>query len=352
MPGPEERTTMEYEAALRRFFISKDENALFSVSEIARDLIRRRLGPDVLMDIHATALKEIIIGEDPANVAHLAVTANDVLLHAIMAYAMSYHALLDVLQAEKERLVSAYEDLEMANLKLRELDRLKSVFVASMSHKLRTPLNSIIGFTGIILQGMVGEISEEQRKQLTMVKENANDLRSLILDVIDVSKIEAGKAKLTIKCFDLVAVVRQVKSSFASAAESSGLSLSFTAPEELMIESDERRIRHVIINLMGNAVKFTHSGSVGITVAEKNDAIEISIRDTGIGIRNEDREKLFSPFSQIAIELRPTEGTGLGLYLSRNIARLLGGDITVESEYGKGSVFTFLLPLKFKEVTE
>lgn len=245
----------------------------------------------------------------------------------------------------------AKEELEEANIKLQELDQLKSMFIASMSHELRTPLNSIIGFTGIILQGMAGEINEEQRKQLTMVRHSANHLLALINDIIDLSKIEAGKVELTIGEFDLSNLVQEVRDSFRVSAAEEGLKMSLKMPKRLVIKGDERRTKQVLVNLVGNAVKFTDKGEIEIKVAKKEGMAEVSVRDTGIGIRKENMDRLFKAFSQIPAEGRPKqEGTGLGLYLSKKIAGLLGGDIWAESEFGKGSMFTLTLPLKYREV--
>jgi len=246
----------------------------------------------------------------------------------------------------EERVAKRTKELEHANLKLQELDRLKSMFIASMSHELRTPLNSVIGFTGIILQGMSGEINEEQRKQLTLVKNSANHLLALINDVIDISKIEANKVELYIQEFDLTSLAQEVKNSFVVTAEEKGLKLSLEMPERLIIKSDERRTKQVLVNFVSNAIKFTDSGEIKIKVTSEDELARVLVKDTGIGIRKEDIDKLFKAFSQIPTPGKTKEGTGLGLYLSKKIAYLLGGDITAESEFGKGSVFTFTLPLK------
>ena len=260
-------------------------------------------------------------------------------------------------RAEKE-LQKAYDQLEtkveertrelaQANIKLQELDRLKSMFIASMSHELRTPLNSIIGFTGIILQGISGEINPEQRKQLTMVKNSANHLLALINDVIDLSKIESGKIELLIKEFDLSSVIKEVEESLEVTASNKGLRLSAEVPERLMVEGDERRTKQIVMNMVSNAVKYTERGEIDIKAKKSNGRIEISVRDTGIGIRKEHIVKLFKAFSRIREDGMPIhEGTGLGLYLSKKIADLLGGEIKAQSEKDKGSLFTFSLPLK------
>ena len=262
------------------------------------------------------------------------------------------------LTESRQALVSLVEDvneandqLTQANKKLQELDRLKSMFIASMSHELRTPLNSIIGFTGIILQGLTGEITEEQRKQLSIVKSSGSHLLALINDVIDVSKIEAGKVDLFIEEFDLCPVLQEVKDSFAVAAKQKGLELSLAMPEKLILKTDERRVKQIIINFVSNAVKFTDKGGAVRLIAdcgfrisdskeEERSKIQISVADTGIGIKKEDMDKLFKSFSRITIKGALKDGTGLGLYLSQKIANLLGGEIKAGSKFGEGSVFT------------
>ena len=241
------------------------------------------------------------------------------------------------------------KELMQANLRLKELDRLKSKFIASMSHELKTPLNSIIGLTGIILQGISGEITEVQRKELTMVKNSADHLLALISDIIDVSKIEADQIELAIEELDLAELIQGVRDSFKTSVDEKGLKMSLKTPERLIIKSDSRRAKQVIINLVSNAVKFTDKGEIAINAAKKDKIVEVSVVDTGIGIKKENMKKLFKQFSQFPTEGRPVvEGTGLGLYLSKKIADLLGGEIKVKSEFGKGSKFAFILPLKYK----
>jgi len=242
-------------------------------------------------------------------------------------------------------------ELEQANISLQELDRLKSVFLASMSHELRTPLNSIIGFTGIILQGISGEISEEQRKQLTMVKNSASHLLSLINDVLDISKIESGRVEFSLEEFRLDDVVREVVEAFSSALSEKGLELTTQVPEGITLLSDKRHIKQVLLNLVSNAVKFTNQGSVKVAArVPEDDNLEVRVIDTGIGIKQEDMEKLFQPFQQIGAPLiKSREGTGLGLYISKRLVVLLGGDISARSEYGRGSEFTFTIPLRYEE---
>jgi len=242
-------------------------------------------------------------------------------------------------------------ELEQANIRLQEMDRLKSIFLASMSHELRTPLNSIIGFTGVILQGMSGEVNERQREQLAVVRRNANHLLSLINDILDISRIEAGRAELSPEEFSLDDLVREVVETLSPAASEKGLELLPEVPEGITLFSDKRRMKQVLINLVSNAVKFTDQGSVKITARiPGDDNLEVRVIDTGAGIKQEDMDRLFQPFQQVDISLtKKHEGTGLGLYLTKKLTDLLGGAISAKSEYGKGSEFTFTLPLQYRE---
>ncbi len=242
-------------------------------------------------------------------------------------------------------------ELEQANIRLQEMDRLKSVFLASMSHELRTPLNSIIGFTGIILQGMSGEVSHEQRKQLSMVKNSASHLLSLINDILDISKIEAGKVELTLEEFSLDDLAREVVETLSPTANEKGLELMTEMPEGVTLSSDRRRLKQILMNLVSNAVKFTDRGSVKIAARVTGDEnLEVCVIDTGVGIKKEDMNKLFQPFQQIDVSLtKKHEGTGLGLYLTKKLTDLLGGNISAKSEYGRGSEFTFTIPLRYEE---
>lgn len=251
----------------------------------------------------------------------------------------------------EETLKRISKELEQSNIRLEEIDRLKSMFIASMSHELRTPLNSIIGFTGIILQGMSGEITEDQRKELTMVKNSANHLLALINDVIDVSKIETDQVELFIEELNIAGLMQGVMESFKVAVDEKNIKLSLEMPERLIIKGDQRRIKQVVMNLLSNAVKFTDRGEIEIKVKKKDEEVVVSVADTGMGIKKESMKRLFKQFSRIYVKGRPViEGTGLGLYLSKKIVDLLGGQIKAESEFGKGSMFTFTFPLKYKEV--
>ncbi len=263
-----------------------------------------------------------------------------------------YRRHLEELVKEQTRdLKARTTELEEANIHLQEVDRLKSVFLASMSHELRTPLNSIIGFTGIILQGMAGEVNEEQSKQLTMTRNSASHLLSLINDVLDISKIEAGRVELSPEEFSLDDLVREAVETLSPTASAKGLELTMEIPEGITLFSDKRCTKQILMNLLSNAVKFTDQGSVKIAARFiRDDNLEVRVTDTGVGIKKEDMGNLFQPFQQVDVSLtKKNEGTGLGLYLTKKLATILRGDISVKCRYGKGSEFTFTVPLKYEE---
>ncbi len=226
-------------------------------------------------------------------------------------------------------------------------DDLKSAFLATMSHELRTPLNSIIGFTGILLQGLAGSLNDEQRKQLGIVQNGARHLLALINDVLDISKIEAGQLEVRSDSFDLKKSIEKVVQTIRPLAEKKGLRVDLRiAPEVHAIVSDQRRVEQVLMNLLSNAVKFTESGTVTVIGSTAGASAEITVADTGIGIRPEDHEAVFRPFHQVDNGLtRSHEGTGLGLSICRRLLDLMGGTIGLESTPGQGSRFTVSLPL-------
>jgi PAS domain S-box-containing protein len=262
---------------------------------------------------------------------------------------------LELLEAHRDlekKVIERTRELSDANERLKELDQLKSLFIASMSHELRTPLNSIIGFTGIMVKGMTGEINPEQKKQLGMVQDSARHLLALINDVIDISKIEAGKIEVNVSTFDLAKVLLEIRNTIATAAAEQGLILNIEISTPVPVASDERRIKQIILNLVSNAIKFSDEGRVDVTVQQKADRVEICVRDTGIGIRQEDLAQLFRPFARVQVPGRLTEGTGLGLYLSQKLALFLGGNIAVKSELHKGSAFVFSFPVVYVKQEE
>ena len=261
----------------------------------------------------------------------------------------------------EERVAARTRQLEVQTVELTRAkeaaeaaDRLKSAFLATMSHELRTPLNSIIGFTGIVLQGLAGPLNDEQIKQLSMVRDSGRHLLNLINDVLDISKIEAGQIEIVSEPFDMREAITKVVQTVAPLAEKKNLRLSAeVSPEVGRITSDRRRVEQILINLVNNAIKFTDKGEVLVECQVSNDQVGTCVKDTGIGIKLEDMDKLFKAFQQIDTGMaRQYEGTGLGLSICKKLAEMLGGEIRAESKLGAGSVFTFMLPVKMGEEDE
>ncbi len=255
------------------------------------------------------------------------------------------------LAKQKQQIEEKLIELEILNEKLQQADQYKSIFLASMSHELRTPLNSIIGYTGILLMGMTGSLNDEQSKQLTKVKNNAKHLLSLINDILDISKIEADRVELNCEEFSLKALIDEVVETIQPKVTEKGLMLTTHIGEDIAIFTDKRRIMQVILNLVSNAVNYSESGDIYISTEKLTDnKFQISVKDTGIGIADSELARLFQPFQQIDSSLtKKNSGTGLGLYLSRKIMIMLGGDIFVKSELGKGSDFYLVMPVKHKK---
>ncbi len=241
------------------------------------------------------------------------------------------------------------QELRDKNVALAEASRAKDRFLASMSHELRTPLNAIIGFTGTLLMRLPGPLTPEQEKQLRTVQTSARHLLSLISDLLDIAKIAAGRLELAPERVDCRRVVEDVVATLRPEAERKGLSLALSMDDALpAVRADARALSQIVINLAQNAIKFTDRGHVRIDVRRSSalaDGIAIDVEDTGPGIRGEDQPLLFEAFSRVPRrDRRHHEGTGLGLHLSRQLAELMGGRITLSSAFGKGSTFTLELP--------
>ncbi len=259
----------------------------------------------------------------------------------------------------EQRVTERTAELQSALVRAEAADRIKSAFLATMSHELRTPLNSIIGFTGTVLQGLAGPLNAEQTKQLGMVRGSARHLLELINDVLDLSKIEAGQLNVRAETFDLRASLERVAASVKVLADKKGLTVTtVVAPDVGEIVSDRRRLEQIVLNLLNNAIKFTDRGGVTLNAgrvanfrsspdAPPQPAVRIAVADTGIGIQAEDLATLFQPFRQVDSGLsRQHEGTGLGLVICRRLAALLGGGISVASEWTRGSEFSVTIPLQ------
>jgi signal transduction histidine kinase len=238
------------------------------------------------------------------------------------------------------------EELRRLYTELEAASRHKSEFLANMSHELRTPLNAIIGFSQVLREEMFGKVNEKQAEYLDDIISSGNHLLSLINDVLDLSKVEAGQVELEIEPFSLRDALERGVVMVRERATQDGVRVEFAAdPEVDVVEGDERRIKQVIFNLLSNAVKFTPAGgAVDVSSSRVNGEVRISVADTGSGIAPEDHQRIFEEFQQTGAGLEQREGTGLGLALSKRLVELHGGRIWLESELGKGSTFVFTLP--------
>ncbi len=241
-----------------------------------------------------------------------------------------------------------YQEAVETAERLKEVDRLKSQFLANMSHELRTPLNSIIGFSRVILKGIDGPITEQQRQDLEAIFNSGQHLLGLINDILDISKIEAGKMELAFEPTDLQEIIRGVMSTAIALVKDKPIELQQSVPADLpTITADSRRVRQVLLNLVSNAAKFTDQGFIRVEAKVEGDHVVISVSDSGIGIPPEKLPRIFEAFTQVdASPSRKYGGTGLGLTISKSFIELHGGRIWVESEMGKGSRFTFTLPIQ------
>jgi len=265
------------------------------------------------------------------------------------------------LQTSVAERTSLIEQLEKDKIELRELDKLKSAFLANVSHELKTPMSSIVGYTDLLLDKVDGPVNEEQEKSLKKVALHSRHLLQLINSLLDISKMESGELKLEVRELDLKSLIEAVTMTFDYIIKQKGLTLNIEIDKNLsFIYGDEDKIKHIFTNLLSNAVKFTHKG--GITISAKPSInikpgvmpafAEVCVEDTGIGIKEQDLGKIFDKFVQVDPTLsRQYEGTGLGLSITKGFVELHKGEISVTSEYGKGSKFCFSLPLK-KELLE
>jgi PAS domain S-box-containing protein len=242
----------------------------------------------------------------------------------------------------------AEENMLQAKITAETASRTKSEFLANMSHELRTPLNSIIGFSDALMEGYFGELNPKQLRYIQNVSNSGRHLLNLINDILDISKVEAGKMKLFPECIEVDYILEEMISLVQPIAADKQIVLNINKDPQLQtLLADKAKIKQILYNLLGNAIKFTHNGgSVSIHADIKDGMARFSIIDTGIGIAPEDIKKLFRPFTQLDASVsKRYEGTGLGLALVKELVELHGGRICVESEVGKGSNFTFELPL-------
>jgi len=253
------------------------------------------------------------------------------------------------IQAVTADIAQQNELLRRQAIELEQASALKSQFLANMSHEFRTPLNAMLGYTSMLLQGVGGELEPSVRRQLSRIESNGRHLLTIINEILDISRIEAGRMPLQISMFKIPDLIAEVRSELEPIILRSKLAVTTDLQRDLKaISSDRQKVKQILLNLLSNALKFTHEGGITIRAKwlAKDRAVSLSVSDTGIGIAGADQEKIFDDFRQL--DNSPTRaygGTGLGLSICRRLSQMLNGRLTVESEVGKGSTFTVTLPM-------
>lgn len=292
---------------------------------------------------------------DEKKIIHGALISHGLLcLFGLMGIGYVYYrgrlSVAEHMEAEKarEELMAA----DMARSAAEAATKAKSEFLANMSHELRTPLNSIIGFSEVLDEGLYGDLNEKQKEYVNDILGSGRHLLNLINDILDLSKVESGKMELELGRVPVRDVLEASLAMLKEKANKHAIRLGLEiAPEaDIEIEADERKLKQIMFNLLTNAVKFTpDGGSVRVTARGEEDFIAVSVEDTGIGIKDEDIPKLFNEFLQLeSAYTKKYEGTGLGLALTKRFVELHGGKIWLESEFGKGSTFSFKVPVRQK----
>ena len=253
-------------------------------------------------------------------------------------------------QEATAELVRQNELLRRQALELERASAAKSQFLANMSHELRTPLNAILGYTSMLLMGISGELTPAQRHKAQRIEDNGKNLLAIVNEVLDISRIEAGRMPLHLSSFDLRDVVREVVAELEPIIARSQLAVGVELTTELpLLQSDRQKVKQIVLNLLGNALKFTREGSVRIDVRASRGTVAVTVTDTGIGIDDADQERIFEEFQQgDSSPTRRYGGTGLGLAICRRLARMLDGDISVKSRLGEGSTFELTLPTRVR----
>ncbi len=353
-----DRETLEFlavnDAAVRKYGYSRDEFLNMTIKDIRP--------PE---DVPALLANVGCVGDGDESVGiwrHRRKDGTDIDVE-ITSYALSFagHAAevvvaVDVTQrrrdeAEKrkftERLATSNQELELRNREVERATQLKSKFLASMSHELRTPLNAIVGFSDLLADGVPGELNAKQKRFINHIKQGSGHLLQLINDILDLSKIEAGQLELRCEDFQIKDALPEVLSTIRPLAMAKNIQVQHSLEADLSVHADRVRFKQVLYNLLSNAVKFTpRDGRINIDCGGKGSEVCVSVTDTGIGIRAEDQAVVFEEFRQVEDgKGNPTEGSGLGLAITKRLVEQQGGKISLESEPGIGSQFTFTLPM-------
>jgi signal transduction histidine kinase len=342
-------------AALGAAPIPKGEGAIGRLAVTGEPAQNR----DIMTDAsYQSRLREMVIGLGYRSLMAVPLMRDDHLLGGLVVYRKAPGefdaSVIDLLRTFATQSALAiqnarlFREIEEKSRQLETASQHKSEFLANMSHELRTPLNAIIGFSEVLSERMFGEINDKQAEYLSDILESGRHLLSLINDILDLSKIEAGRMELETTDFDLPSAIESTLMLVRERAHRRAISLERTIDERLgAVRADERKVKQVLLNLLSNALKFTpEGGQIAVRAGMHSDEAEISVADTGVGIAPEDQAAVFEEFRQVGAAAKKVEGTGLGLAISRKFIELHGGRIWVKSQVGSGSTFSFTLPVQ------
>jgi signal transduction histidine kinase/CheY-like chemotaxis protein len=348
-----------YEADLRRGIMSEirdDFDKLRIITEETRDIRAKLVAENTQFSVLLTLFLSLFFGGTLAFLGHRQLLALSLQFDGILADKLAQNSELERQRLDLDERNTALEKaratLEEKAHQLEIANRYKSEFLANMSHELRTPLNSSLILAKLLADNPTGNLTSEQIHFATSIEAAGKDLLELINDILDHSKIEAGKLELNVEKISIIDIVKGIKRIFKPIAKAKGIEFRVIADEKLpVMTTDRQRLDQILRNFLSNALKFTDKGEVCLEVSAVDDErIKFSIRDTGIGIASKQKKLIFSAFHQADGTIsRKYGGTGLGLSISKNLARLLGGKITVESKLGKGSTFSLVLPVAISE---
>ncbi len=262
------------------------------------------------------------------------------------------HELRTELEETNRGVLALYAELDSQAEQLRQATELKSRFLAYMSHEFRTPINSMRSITRLLLDRVDGPLTEEQEKQVTFIQQNAAEFAEMVDDLLDLAKVEAGRVEISPAWFEMVDLFSALRGMFKPVLTNPAVNLVFEEPQNVpKLYTDDRKLSQILRNFISNALKFTPKGEVRVSARFEGDGmVTFAVHDSGIGIAPEFHESIFQDFSQVKSPLQKRlRGTGLGLSLSKKLAELLGGSVRLESEPGKGSVFSLTIPIQMED---
>jgi signal transduction histidine kinase len=324
----------EYEAALRTYVTDGSEEALFAAYLIGRRMLDE--GLPALLAIHGEAFRQALPQRpNGSQLSWIVDRSTQFLIEAAAPFELAFSGVRE-----------ANDRLRQANTELERADALKNQFLAHMSHELRTPLNSILGFSDLLLTGPSGHLDERQKRYVNHISAGGRQLLKLVNEILDLSKIRAGLLELAIDSVQIAPAVEQCVGQIRPLAETEQIAIGVDVEADLVAAADSHRLQQVLLNLLSNAIKFTpERGSVWVRAWRTGGHVAIAVSDNGVGIAVEEQARVFEEFTQVEIDgIAPRQGTGLGLAVSRRLVDLMEGKLTLQSEPGRGSTFTVLLP--------